>query len=399
MPDRHPARARPTPLATFIESERTRRAWTRPELAAKINKASGPDRLTCSYKSVESWEREGHPPRPAALRALAVVFERPVEELVTLSRRASAAPPVLVNAAGLESLASATDHEYASGVRDTIRTLVGLEVRHGGNEAGPLASRCLEAARRRLGQGGSGAEVVAAVAELAEVAGWLLHDADRQSHARHAMHEALHLARLAGDRDMELFTLGLLAFVEIWDGRPGTALMIARSALGQELTSRQVAMFAIREGRALAALGDRGALRSMDLARSALQDGVAGDEPDWAWWLDDAELIHHVGRVHAALGEHREALELLHQANELCPPSRISGLYGYRANTLECAVDAGDWATCEALTSTLRPDAGIIGSGRTETVIRRSTVALAASSANPSVQDAARSLRETLDAG
>lgn len=375
-----------------------RRAWTRIELAQRLQRVGRPDGLTVAWQTVKGWEFAGRLPQPAALRALATVFEKPVEELVAAGRRGSPSAPLLINTAGLESMAAAGDHEYASEVRETIRTLVGLEVRHGGNEAGPLASRCLEAARRRLGQEGCGAEVAAAVAELAEVAGWLLHDADRQGAARHAMHEALHLARMAGDRDMELFTLGLLAFVEIWDGRPGTALMIARSALGQELTSRQVAMFAIREGRALAMLGDRNALRSMDLARSALQDGVAGDEPDWAWWLDEAELIHHVGRVHAALGEHREALELLHRANELCPPSRISGRYGYHANTLECAVAAGDWGTCEALTSTLRPDIGVIGSGRTEGVIRRATVALAASDASPSVQDAARSLRQALDA-
>lgn len=396
MSDGQPARVRRPPLAAFIRSERERRAWTRPELAAKVCKASGPDRLTCSYKSVASWELEGHPPQPAALRALAVVFDRPVEELVALARRASATPPLLVNAAGLESLASATDHEYASGVRDTIRTLVGLEVRHGGNEAGPLAMRSLEATRRRLGQAAGGPELTAAVAELAQVTGWLLHDAGRQAEARRAHHEAIHLARMAGDRDMELYALEMLAFVEIWDGRPGAALMIARTALAGELTQPQVAMFAIREARALALLGDRnGCLAAMERSHAALLEGNAG--VGRSWWLDESVWLHHLGRCHAALGDHNAALEPLRRANEAVPTARVSGRWTYLAHTLESAVAASAWSDTEALVAELLPSVGVIGSGRTEAVLRRSALLLEASGASPSVQDAARSLRETLD--
>lgn len=383
-------------LAHLVRSERERRALSRLEFAGLVRAAGRRDGLTTAAPTVKSWE-QGTTPVGAAMRALALVLGRSVEELVALARGAPALP--LLQAEGLAGLEAADDHEYAAGVRETIRTLVGLEVRHGGNEPGPLAARSLEAARRRLGAGGSGAEVVAAVAELAQVAGWMLHDADRQDAARRMHHEALHLARLAGDRSMELFTLSMLAFVEIWASRPGAALMIARSALADAtLSQRTVAMFGIREARALAMLGDRaGAFTALDRSRVAMQDGVAGDEPDWSWWLDDTELLHHVGRCHAALGEHRVALELLQEANTTCPTTRVSGRWNYLGHTLESAVAADAWPEAEALLAELLPGAGVIGSGRTEGVLRRAVATVASSAASPTLQDTAQALREALE--
>ena len=382
-------------LADLIRFERERRGLSRHDFAAQVRRAGRPDGLMTHEQTVKGWER-GAVPTGASMRALATVLGRTIEELVALGRGSTGLP--LLATTGLEGLAGADDHEYARQIRETIRTLVGLEVRHGGNEPGPLASRCLEAARRRLGQGGAGAEVVAAVAELAEVAGWLLHDADRQDAARRMHHEALHLARMSGDRDMERFTLSMLAFVEIWAGRPGAALMIARSALADPtLTPRMVAMFGIREARALAMLGDRaGAFRALDLSRSAMEEGVNGTDPDWAWWLDEAELLHHVGRCHALLGEDREALDVLLRSNEMCPVGRVSGRWNYLANTLEVAVAAGAWPEAEALLLELLPGAGVIGSGRTENVLRRATAAVLASEAGGATPETAQALQAAL---
>lgn len=372
-------------LGALILSERQRRALTREELAALMRRS---DRtLTTSARSVKGWETSARTPSPAALRALATALDRPVEDLTAAAHGSPAAQRPWEGAVDVTD-----EHEMAESIRATVRDLVGFEVRHGGNEPGPLASRCLEGVRRRLGEGGAGVEVVSAAAELAEVSGWLLHDADRQSAARRMMHEALHLARLAGDRDMELFTLGLLAFVELWDGRPGTALVIARSALAQPLTSRQVAMFALREGRALAALQDRpGATRAMERARSALLDGVGSEEPGWAWWLDEAELIHHEGRVLDELGEHRAALDLLRRANQSCPRSRISGRFNYLAHTAESAVAAGAWPEAESLLRDLLPGVGVVGSGRTERVLRQTLGDLDAS-APPTLRELGRAV-------
>jgi transcriptional regulator with XRE-family HTH domain len=378
-------------LGALIQSERQRRGLSRRDFAGLVRRA---DRtLTTTEDSVKQWELYGRTPQATTLRAIATALDRPVQDLTALTLETPPPAPaweVFVDPAG--------EPEFAEYIRNTVRELVGLEVRHGGNEPGPLASRCLEEVRRRLGRGGAGREVVSAAAELAEVAGWLLHDADRQDAARRLHHEALHLARLAGDHDMELFTLGLLAFVEIWAGRPGVALMIARSALaGPALSSRQVAMFTIREARALAALGDgTGSFRSLERARSALQDGLRSEEPGWAWWLDEAELAHHVGRCHAALGDHVTALAHLQRANELCPPSRVSGRWNYLGNTLETATAAGAWDIAETTLAELLPGAGVIGSGRTENVLRRTLLALSRAPVGPTLHEAAQQLERAL---
>jgi transcriptional regulator with XRE-family HTH domain len=71
------------PLGAFIRRERERRGLTRKELAAMVRRT---DRtLGTSERTIARWELRGAEPLPAALRALAAVFELPVERLVTLA--------------------------------------------------------------------------------------------------------------------------------------------------------------------------------------------------------------------------------------------------------------------------------------------------------------------------
>ncbi|MFD7501229.1 hypothetical protein [Streptomyces sp. NPDC059850] len=65
---------------------------------------------------------------------------------------------------------------------------------------------------------------LAAVAEAAEVAGWLLFDAAQWDAARTAFLESHMLARHAGDRSMQWFALAMLAMLDIERGRPGEVL-------------------------------------------------------------------------------------------------------------------------------------------------------------------------------
>jgi hypothetical protein len=132
----------------------------------------------------------------------------------------------------------------------------------GGDGLAPLAVRHLRAARRRLDTGaydrGIERDLQAAVGELAELTGWLLHDAGQLDAARTTDHEALFLARLAGDRSTELFILANLSYLDTSTHRPAAALQIARSVLcAGDLSNRLQAIFGIREARARAMLGDR----------------------------------------------------------------------------------------------------------------------------------------------
>lgn len=74
-----------TPLGDLILRERQRQGLTRRELAQLVRKQ---DRtLGTNETQVKRWELNGRGPQTAALRALAAVLGRPVEELTTLVRQ------------------------------------------------------------------------------------------------------------------------------------------------------------------------------------------------------------------------------------------------------------------------------------------------------------------------
>jgi hypothetical protein len=232
---------------------------------------------------------------------------------------------------------------------------------------------------------------------------WLLHDAGHQDAARRAAYEALHLARLAGSPEqLDLFILGNRAHVEVFTDRPGAALQIARAALGTDnLSSRLTAMFRIREARALAQLGDRAGTESaLASARSTLLDGVSASDPQWSWWLDEPELTHHCGQALASLGVHNRALALLQQANEDCPPNRVSGRFIYLAHSMDEAVRVGDsaWNDAEFILEQTLPYAEEVGSGRAAYVLREAASRLEQLPVPANLRDAGRHLRAVLAA-
>src|SRR5215471_856233 len=173
----------------------------------------------------------------------------------------------------------AADVDYVSGVRAAVQRLVGLEIAHGGTEIADLGARCFRSVRRRLaGAAAPGLvrDMQAAAAEMAEVAGWLLHDADRQEAARQMNNEGLFLARLSGDRSMELLILADASLVALVTRQPGEALMVANAALESgDLTNRERVIFRTRQARALARLGDR----STALGRWTRPRPPSGTEP------------------------------------------------------------------------------------------------------------------------
>jgi hypothetical protein len=126
--------------------------------------------------------------------------------------------------------------EYVAAIRDTVGHLVAMDVRTGGNQASRHATRALHIALRRLDSGtvtGPGAnDVRAAVAELAELTGWLLIDANRHEPARRANQLALALARAAGDRSMELFVTHNISLQATYLRRPGSRPGSHRTGVG-----------------------------------------------------------------------------------------------------------------------------------------------------------------------
>ncbi len=280
------------------------------------------------------------------------------------------------------------DAEYVEGVRAAVRELVALDGRRGGVGTSRQAVRWFRSVRRMVPGSAGDRDFAAAAAELGEVTGWLLYDADRQVSARRVNREALELSRLAGDRSMELFVLTNMSMQSLYVHRPREALGIADTALAcYRLPPRVASLFRLRRARALAVLGDRdGALATMARVRADFTDGVSTRDPFWTWWVDDCELVWHKGMVHANLGDWAPAIDEFSRSLELGEHTDTRrGRYARLACLLAALVHVRDWSRAEPVALELLPMAREVGSGRATRLLRRTSAR--ATSAPATVHD------------
>jgi hypothetical protein len=271
------------------------------------------------------------------------------------------------------------DTDYIESLDALIKRLAELDGMHGGADVAPIALRCFRRAQRVLGEGryphSLERDLEAVTAELGELAGWLLFDAERHDESRLVNTEALTLARIAGDMSIEWFVLTNQAHASVHTGRHREALRISKDmTCDKNLPGRVRALFDVRAARALAGLGDGAtALRTFDRARSRFLDGTTARDPAWSWWFDERELAGHEGMIHAVLGNHRRALPNLEMAVE-----RSEGreqfrwaLYVHRANLLRATLAAESWHEAERTAVAIAPMVGEISSSRTEGILRQ----------------------------
>ncbi len=193
--------------------------------------------------------------------------------------------------------------------RDRLMDIVSLDNQFGGADLAAMCLRFFRSVHQRLGSGAYAPSVEvdlqALLGEIAEVAGWLCYDADRQDEVRRLNHEALYFSRLAGDRQMELLVLQNTSMHAGHLGRSHEALQVARSVLEgpYQLSPRLTSLFLIRKARAMAQAGDASALRLLREARALYEDGLRDDDPAWTWWVDERELSWHEAMALADLGQ------------------------------------------------------------------------------------------------
>jgi transcriptional regulator with XRE-family HTH domain len=268
------------------------------------------------------------------------------------------------------------DDEYVQGLREHTRQFIELENRVGGAELSLVAARFLGSVRNQIASCAHRPTVerdlYAAAGELAEVTGWLFYDADEQEVVHRMNQEALHLSRLAGDRQMELLTLQNVAMHAGFLGRPREALHIACSVLeGRDrLTSRLQALFLTRKARALAQGGDAYALEILSQVRSLYLDGVRDDDPAWAWWVDDRELAWHHAMALADLGQHNSALAYFERSVATTQPGQVRSEYLHLGYLLGGQVHVRAWTDAEATMRKLARLVPEVGSTRTEVLVK-----------------------------
>lgn len=260
--------------------------------------------------------------------------------------------------------------EYIAAIRDAVQHLVRLDIELGGDAVSLYAIRILRSVWHRLRQhayrADCGRDLYAASAELAELTGWLLCDADRQIAARQVNQAAMTLARAAGDRSMELFITHNMSLQATYLRRPAQALELVQPVLDDRfLTSRLNSMFQLRVARAYAQMGQRSdALQTLDHATSLFFDGVTDRDPVWSWWISERGINSATAAIYGSLGDWNRAISPLCRALQATPVAAHRDRHLYLCVLLHAHIELGTWREAERTAEQLAPLICTVGSAR-----------------------------------
>jgi hypothetical protein len=262
------------------------------------------------------------------------------------------------------------DEAQVVAIRAAVSRLVALDVATGGGRASVVATQALRAAETMLAPCAFEPKVErdlrAAVAELAEVTGWLLCDANRHAASLARNQQALHLAHSVGDRSMELFVIHNMSLQATYLRRPERSLALVRPILDQaRLTHRLNAMFQMRMARAYAQMGLRSmALKAMDTAKGLFYEGTSERDPAWSWWISERGFDHATGAMLGSLGDWKAAIEPVQRAMEAAPGDAHRDRFLYLCVLLHAQLEAGAWRDGAMTAECLVPYIGQVRSAR-----------------------------------
>ncbi|MEU6913020.1 Tat pathway signal protein [Streptomyces olindensis] len=134
------------------------------------------------------------------------------------------------------------------------------------------------------------ARVFAATADLAALAGWVSHDCGRYPQAQRYWSYGTYAAGEAGQPDRGVEIVTRMSHQMIYLGHPQDALGLLGVAAKKATLAVTKALVASQTGRVHAALGDeRQAETHLGAADELLADGLGADVPEWVGYFDVAE--------------------------------------------------------------------------------------------------------------
>ncbi|MEU6114895.1 helix-turn-helix transcriptional regulator [Streptomyces sp. NPDC047117] len=317
------------PIGALIRRLRTERGLSQADLARKLNEAAG-GTPTLDRQHVYRWETGRRTPRDW-LPFLSAVLRVPVETL----ERATAVDRVDVRQATptVDDFLPATDVLAPLKVREGRRlgasTVADLNSRvHGlrladdvvfGRDLIGRAMRELRAAvtlyRESTFSEETGRQLLQAIGELAQIAGWVASDAGRHEEAERIYRLGLSAAHQAGDATLAGNLLGSLAYQTSNVGDPKEAVSMARAAADQAAGSppRARALYLDRVAWAhTKAEQAQPAVKALGEAGEALAEHTPGTEdPDYLYWISEGELKVMEARVYTELHRPLRAVPLL----------------------------------------------------------------------------------------
>ena len=294
------------------------------------------------------------------------------------------------------------DQEDAQSVRQLVRHLDGLDDRFGGGSLCDVAMQCVRSVENIIDHStygeAAGRELQAAYGELVGYTGWLNFDACRHTTAKMLFNEALCVAQLVDDRDLEIFTLASMSLQARYLEKPRAAIQFAQRARQRGhglLTPRLEALLLSREAAGWALLGDSGSFHRLSRTAHATFSASSQDDPPWIAFLDEAELMVTDAIAWRNLGDATRSESLLRTAIDAIPDERPRNQASYRIVLADLLASRGDvTGACDAAQAAL-PTMSNTASGRARERWSAAWTTLKPNSNKPEVRDVA-SLAHTL---
>ncbi|MEU4113942.1 hypothetical protein AB0F71_05540 [Kitasatospora sp. NPDC028055] len=161
-----------------------------------------------------------------------------------------------------------------------------------------------------------GRELLRAIGELAQIAGWVASDAGEHAEAERIYQLGISAARAAGDGVLSGNVAGSLAYQWSNTGRPRDAVDLAAAAVaeaGPDAPAKARALYLDRVAWAHTRAGqDRAAMTALGEAGEALaKDSARTESPSYLYWMDSGELQVMEARVYTELHRPLRAVPLL----------------------------------------------------------------------------------------
>ncbi|GAA2190326.1 helix-turn-helix domain-containing protein [Micromonospora lupini] len=190
----------------------------------------------------------------------------------------------------------------------------------GGADTREIYTAEVEATTRLIQNGAynqpTGRQLLAILAEQAQLAGWAAFDAGDHRDAEGKFRFSLAAARDAEDRALTGNGLAFLAYQQLTTGGrgPDTA-SAACEAAGSTATPRVRTLLHLRAAWAFAVAGDAPAAdRHLGIGTTFLSQRADRPEPDWVYWVDSTEGEIMTGRCWAVLHRPLRAIPVLERA-------------------------------------------------------------------------------------
>lgn len=317
-------------IGDLLRDLRERSGRSQSEQATSLSSLSG---RAVTRHEVSRWERGGRLLSPYWQRFYAESFDVPVEPLrqavaATRARRRQEDPvqrrEFIGVLAGL-ALPSASAPSADRGDVDVRRLRLHTkrlrrldDVLGGGDTYGVFAAeaeRTTALLAASCGRASAQSALASLLAEQHQLAGWAAFDAGRHRQARQHYRDSLAVARDAGDDALAGNALAHVAYQQASARANATVTARASVESAGTATPKVAALLLERSAWAHAVVGDaQGADTALAQAREALQRVDDRAEPDWARWVDEAELDIMSGRCWAELRRPLRAVPMLERA-------------------------------------------------------------------------------------